>query len=231
MLKKYNLEKMMKSWQEMMKNSNEIMKILLFGGIKVAMVYIKFKKKMKIFLLLAMIPFTIFIIYGATIVMLPYFRFFTHLELINYYSNKRSLDPTFVSALIHTESKFDKNAVSHRGASGLMQIMEDTAYWVAEINNIENFKYEDIFDPATNINIGTLYLSKLMDNHSGNKQFVMIAYNAGSGNLNRWRNDENFSQDGGMTISYIPFRETRDYVKRVERRQTKYRYIFRIFRL
>ena len=115
-------------------------------------------KKIKRFILFTFL-LCIFILF--IMVSLKYIRFFKYVDLINEYSAMYGLDPTFVSAIIEQESKFKKNAVSHKGASGLMQITEETAVWLAELNGMEKFDYSDIFDPETNIALGTFYLSKL----------------------------------------------------------------------
>ena len=61
-----------------------------------------------------------------------------------------------ICAVIHAESRFNADAISSKGASGLMQIMEDTAYWLAPKMGLEDFDYETIFDPDVNIRMGSM---------------------------------------------------------------------------
>ena len=137
-----------------------------------------------------------------------------HTEIILHYSEIHNVDHLLVAAIINVESSFNKNAVSHAGASGLMQIMPNTAYWIAEHLGVENFVYEEmIFDPAININMGTWYIARLIDNHY-TVETALAAYNAGSGNISSWLSNPEFSEDG-RTLVHIPFLETRNYVERV----------------
>ena len=134
-------------------------------------------------------------------------------DIIEKYAGEYSLDPELVCAIIHTESRFNENAVSSRGASGLMQIMEDTAYWIAPMAGLENFDYGQIFDPEINIKLGCFYLN-MLEKQFGDTKTALSAYNAGSGNVNGWLGDTRYSSDG-KTLDYIPFSETDNYVKRV----------------
>ncbi len=130
-----------------------------------------------------------------------------------------SLDRYLVYAVIKTESNFKKDALSHKGAKGLMQVTDDTASWC-----IEKFKLsvsDDIYDEKSNITIGCAYLSYLMEHFSGELTSVIAAYNAGQGNVSKWLLDERYSNDG-KTLKKIPYEETREYVKKVLKRQEIY---------
>jgi soluble lytic murein transglycosylase len=93
-----------------------------------------------------------------------------------------------------------------------MQVTEGTADWMAEKMNLNEYSFEDIFDPKINIAIGCKYLSWLLQRYE-DVDLAVAAYNAGSGNVDRWLKDPKYSD--GQRLSYIPFKETRDYVKRV----------------
>ena len=137
-----------------------------------------------------------------------------YVDIINHYANIHGVDPILIASIINVESRFNPRAVSPVGASGLMQIMEGTAYWIAEQMEIEDFVYSTmIFDPYININMGTWYISRLKNIYD-TKDVALAAYNAGSGRVNSWLSDPDFSDDG-ITLTNIPFRETRNYVERV----------------
>jgi hypothetical protein len=113
--------------------------------------------------------------------------------VIRHASRDYKVEPALVKAVIHAESLFDSNAVSRKGAQGLMQLMPTTAGFVG---------VEDAFDPWQNIRGGTRYLQYLMRRFRGNLELSLAAYNAGENTVLRY---------GGIP----PYRETQRYVKRV----------------
>ncbi len=121
------------------------------------------------------------------------------------------VDENLVRAVIRTESKYKPNARSQAGAVGLMQLMPATAGWIAEEIG-ENESFVDLYDPAVNILLGTAYLRYLTDKFELSD--ALAAYNAGEGNLLKWK------AEGRETYAY---KETRDYVKKVLRAQKVYR--------
>jgi len=134
--------------------------------------------------------------------------------IIKEYSEIYDVDPYLIAAIINVESKYDKNAVSNKGARGLMQISPITGRWAAEELGIDNFHLDMLFEPEINIMIGVWYLDILSSEFDGNMQLILAAYNAGSGNVDNWLKDQRYSQDG-KSLSRIPFEETREYVDRV----------------
>lgn len=134
-------------------------------------------------------------------------------DIIEANAKKYGLDSNLVYAVIKTESKFDPKAKSSRGAKGLMQIMDATGEWgYKEIDQQQAFSAEMLFDPEINVEIGCWYLRKLIDQYK-NVDMALAAYNAGSGNVAKWiANPEYFD---GQALYNIPFKETANYMKRV----------------
>ena len=122
-------------------------------------------------------------------------------HLIRAASRKYSLDPALVKAVIHAESRFDPQAVSPRGAVGLMQLHPDT---------VKELKIADPFNPKYNIYGGVRYLRGLLDTFEGDKQLALAAYNAGPNRVHRHR-------------GIPPFKDTKKYLTRVLRYLDYYR--------
>lgn len=98
-------------------------------------------------------------------------------------SRKADIDPLFVTAVVRAESMFKNNAVSHRGARGLMQLMPTTGTYVSKLQNISLEKGADLHDPATNLRLGIAYLKHLDKKFNGNRERMLIAYNWGPTNM------------------------------------------------
>lgn len=139
-------------------------------------------------------------------------------------AKEHNVNPLLIYSIIRAESKFDANAISRRGAKGLMQIMDQTGEWGAQELNLVGFTREQLFNPDINIEIGCWYVGKLLKQYDGNIVTLLAAYNAGTGNVYKWRNNKEYSQDG-IQIDYIPFEETRNYVKKVRRNLKFYIYL------
>ena len=141
---------------------------------------------------------------------------------VNKYSNMYDLSDELVYAVIRAESKFDENAVSAKGAVGLMQIMEPTGDWAAEKIGLDSV---DLYDPDTNIHIGCFYLAYLLDMYDEDLKCTLAAYNAGQTNVNQWLEDEKYSKDG-KNLDKIPFDETEKYVEKVTNNIKKYGFLY-----
>lgn len=137
-------------------------------------------------------------------------------EIVMTESKNSGVDPYLIFAVIKQESRFDKNAVSKKNAKGLMQIMDNTAIEIIK-NNSTSFTSVnyDIFDPKTNISIGTKYLKQLLDRYEGNVTMAIASYNAGLGNVDKWKLDSNIFVSGSILVEKIPFEETRNYTNTV----------------
>lgn len=141
-------------------------------------------------------------------------------DLIQKYAADYGLDVHLVMALICTESRFDENAVSHKGAKGLMQLKDETAQWC-----MEKFGIEETSDSnALNVNIGCAYLRYLTDKYSGNTDTALAAYNAGEGNVAKWLNEQ--GNDNSVVLCNIPFSETEKYVEKVNKRTRIYKFLY-----
>ena len=127
------------------------------------------------------------------------------------YSDEYGVPKNLIMAIIKAESNFTKDAVSEKGAKGLMQIMDETGEWCAKEIGISE---PDLFDVETNIRIGTFYISHLIKMYDGNTETAIAAYNAGFGNVDKWLKDGTLSTDG-KNLSSVPFEETDKYIKKV----------------
>lgn len=141
---------------------------------------------------------------------------------------ENELDPFLVAAIINVESKYDKDAISNKDARGLMQIGLQTGNWGAEELNIDGFDSNKLYDPETNIRIGTWYLKQLKHEFDDNINLVLAAYNAGSGNVSKWLQDERYSKDGN-SLYKIPFKETEEYLDKVKFNYKVYSIIYKYY--
>lgn len=142
---------------------------------------------------------------------------------VDQYAKETSLDPYLVTALIREESAFAPTAVSRAGARGLMQLMPRTATRVAK--EIDLPGPVDLHAPDPNIALGTRYLAGLHEQFGGNLVLILAAYNAGPHAVQRWLTDGS-AQDLEIFIEQIPYRETREYVKRVLGSYDRYRSLY-----
>jgi soluble lytic murein transglycosylase len=134
-------------------------------------------------------------------------------EFVRVHARQHDLDPAFLAAVIYQESKFDAHAQSSSGAMGLMQLTPETARGIAIRTHGSAFRTSDLDDPDINIRYGSWYLDNLFKKY-GSERLVLAAYNAGQGNVDRWRAN-------GQPIQ---FAETKAYVSRVEDLQHIYRH-------
>lgn len=135
-------------------------------------------------------------------------------------ATNRDVDPYLVMGLILQESRYNPEARSRVGATGLMQIMPPTGKELAsKINRL--FTERRLTDPDYNIELGTYYLKQLINTFDGVEELAIAAYNGGQGNVRKWRRGNNRPLD--EFIESIPFPETRNYVKRVTMLRATYR--------
>lgn len=121
--------------------------------------------------------------------------------MINNIALNYDLEPAFIKAVVHVESAFNPNAVSHAGAMGLMQLMPNTA-------KLYNLKPHE-FDPKRNLIAGIRHMNMLMNRYGEDKKLSLAAYNAGEGAVSKYN-------------GIPPYRETIDYVAKVMKLYNKY---------
>ena len=121
--------------------------------------------------------------------------------IISSYSRQYGVDSSLIKAVIHAESGYNPNAVSPKGAQGLMQLMPKTA---------QGLKVADSLNPSDNIRGGVRYLKFLLDTFKGNESLALAAYNSGMGAVAKY---------GGIP----PYRETQSYVTKVLSYRNNYR--------
>lgn len=114
-------------------------------------------------------------------------------QLIDEAARTHGVDAALIRAVMRTESAFNPLVVSPAGAQGLMQLMPELA---------EEMGVTNVFDPRQNVMAGAKYLRQLLDATGGNIPLTLASYNAGPGNVARYK-------------GIPPFKETRDYVKKI----------------
>ncbi len=133
----------------------------------------------------------------------------------------KHLDPALIAGVIYAESKFEPRQ-SSAGAEGLMQILPETAYYLAKLSGGRRFTAADLATPAINVAYGSYYLRYLLNHYDGNEMLAIAAYNGGLTNVDRWVAKAR-EEGGSLTVGTIPFPETREYVQRVLAAQREYR--------
>ncbi|WP_187360059.1 lytic transglycosylase domain-containing protein [Chitinolyticbacter meiyuanensis] len=134
------------------------------------------------------------------------------------------IDAAWVFGLIRQESRFVTDARSRVGAGGLMQLMPGTAKWVAAKMGDKNYDPSAVHHAESNLQMGTFYLSYILERLEKHPVLATAGYNAGPGRARAWQDDQPI--DAAIYIETIPFDETRDYVKKVLGNAQVYRYAF-----
>jgi soluble lytic murein transglycosylase len=145
-------------------------------------------------------------------------------EALDSSARANGLDPALVAGLIRAESSFNPRATSPVGARGLMQLMPDVGRALARSRGMTSFDADRLYEPVTNIRLGTAHLAGLF---RGNREIAQIlaAYNAGESPVKRWVRKAGAS-DPEVFTERIPYVETRDYVRGVVRNRAFYRALY-----
>ena len=137
-------------------------------------------------------------------------------DLIARYAEEYNLRPAFVTAIILNESSFRTDAESNVGARGLMQLMPDTAEWIAGKLDVSGYSFERMYDAESNIRFGTWYLNYLSKLFRGDPVAVACAYHAGQSTVASWLSDRSISPDGiTLPQENLPDGPTKTYAGRV----------------
>lgn len=137
---------------------------------------------------------------------------------------------TFIHAIARQESQFDRNAVSHAGARGLMQLMPGTARETSGKIALA-YRPEALNSDITyNVQLGSTYFQRMLSYYNGSYPLAVAAYNAGPGNVNKWLARNGDPRSGGIDIldwiEQIPIFETRNYVQRVLENAVMYDHLY-----
>lgn len=140
-----------------------------------------------------------------------------YLDEIKAAAEQNNLKPSFLAAIILCESSFRENAESSVGARGLMQVMSETAQWIAGKLGEENaYSFDRMYEADWNIRYGSWYLGYLSQKFGGNPILVACAYHAGQGEVSGWLSDPSLSDDGKtFQIADMKDGPTKQYAQKV----------------
>lgn len=172
------------------------------------------KKKILIICIFIIFIFTVFKIINIKQIIIKRIYPTKHEDYVYKYSEENNIDPYLTFAIIKAESNFNKDSRSKSNAKGLMQLMDATAEEIAKKLNMP--EEIDLFDAETNIRLGTNYIATLLKYYNNNLYLALSAYNAGIGNVNKWIENGTIQKDGS-DIENIPFKETENYVRKIQR--------------
>ncbi|MEY3651769.1 MAG: hypothetical protein RLZZ351_1134 [Pseudomonadota bacterium] len=134
-------------------------------------------------------------------------------ETVTNFSKDYGVDEAWVYGLTRQESRFNPSAKSGVGAAGVMQVMPETAAWIAKRMNLGGYRQDKIHQLDTNVQLGTYYLRYTLDMMNGQTPLATAAYNAGPGRVKNWMADQPI--EGAIYVENIPILETRAYVQKV----------------
>lgn len=135
------------------------------------------------------------------------------------------LDPNLVASLIRQESEFNPAAISHANAWGLMQLLPSVGRGEAREIKMRGFVPEALLSPNVNLKLGTRYFKEMTDRYSGQVEYALAAYNAGTNRVDDWLANGKF-RDVPEFVESIPFTETREYVQAIVRNSQVYRRLY-----
>jgi len=114
----------------------------------------------------------------------------SYAEEIRNSASEYQLDPLLIAAIIRVESNYKHDAISHKGAVGIMQIMPETAGWILEREDFGELTVEDVgMDAQSGIRMGSWYVKELDRQFDGSLPLILASYNAGPGKVRQWINN------------------------------------------
>lgn len=137
-------------------------------------------------------------------------------KYVEKYAKENNVDVYLIYAIIKAESNFNPDVTSQSNAIGLMQLLEETANERSNHIDDQSITKEQLYDPETNIKLGTSYFAYLLKYYNGNIVLALTAYNAGIGNVDTWIKQKVIKFDGS-DIENIPYKETNNYVRKILR--------------
>lgn len=149
-----------------------------------------------------------------------------HADILGPAAESLGLDKAWLYGLIRQESRFNTDARSRVGASGLMQVMPSTGKYVAGKIGLEDYGKDQLTDLRTNLTLGSNYLNMIMQRFDGSQVLATAAYNAGPGRARSWHNKLPGAMEGAAFAETIPYSETRGYVQNVMANATNYAAMF-----
>ncbi len=147
-------------------------------------------------------------------------------ETVLRFSRKYNVDESMIYALMHQESLFRETAVSRSNARGLMQIMPRTGNWLARL--MGHKERPNLYNPTTNIELGTRYFSQLLKGNRNKFVWAAIAYNGGPGNLRKWKR-EYYRNDFYLFLERLPNQEARNYCRITSQNWMHYDIIYDLY--
>lgn len=138
-----------------------------------------------------------------------------------------NIPPSFLYAVIRTESRFDPEAFSSAEAMGLMQITADAFEWAKmRMGEQRPLTTDDLYDPEVNIQYGSFIYALLLEEF-GSPEVAVCAYHAGRGNVRHWLQNPAYSADG-VHLDTIPYSNTRWYLAQIQKTQRVYQQLYHI---
>ncbi len=137
----------------------------------------------------------------------------------------RGVDPLLFLALVRQESRFDPNAVSYAGATGLTQVMPATGEWIALQLGEQAFDVGLLRRPSVSVRYGVYYLANALSLYGGDWIAALVAYNAGPGNLEQWSGGQAIT-DYDLFYEMLPVAESQDYVRLIYEGYRRYLAIY-----
>lgn len=160
---------------------------------------------------------------------LVFFRRYAQFDpLIRDAAERQGLDPMLVKSVVWRESRFRPEMVGNNGERGLMQVTEGAAEDWKVAEKKENFRPTDLFDPKTNLEVGTWYLARALERWQDKEDpipFALAEYNAGRTRVNQWISDSNMGEKANAfdLKEHVAFPTTRTYIETIQARYRFYK--------